>query len=247
MIRTFAAASACLLVLAACETLADGEFEAIARDVLGSSSSQSGGTTGIAQADIEAGLRQALEIGTERVATQIGVVDGYWRDPQIRIPLPGRLADVQTQLARIGQSGPLDDLELRMNRAAESAVPEAKAIVIDAVRGITIDDALQLLNGSETAATDYLRRRTEGSLSASFTPHVEDALAEADAYLLLDSVVAGNPLLNSVASDYRSSMTEHAVQLGLDGVFYYLAKEEQKIRENPVARTTELLRRVFGS
>lgn len=247
MMKSIKALSVCLVVLGGCETIADGDYEAIAREVLGGATSSSGSETGLTQSEIEAGLRQALEVGTERVAAQIGVVDGYWKDPDIRIPLPGTLEDVQSQLKRIGQSGPLDDLELRMNRAAEDAVPAAKTIVIDAVRGITINDALDLLNGGETAATDFLRDRTETQLRTTFRPYVESALDDADAYRLLDSVVADNALLTTFAGDYRSSVTDHAVQFGLDGVFFYLAQEEKKIRENPVARTTELLRRVFGS
>ena len=123
---------ACFLP-AACET--DGSVGGLG-DVLGGISGYPGGSGtsqgALSQAEIEAGLRQALEIGTERVASQIGVTDGYWADPKIRIPLPGRLGEAQRELARVGLSAPLDDLQLRMNRAAEDAVPAGKKIVIDA-------------------------------------------------------------------------------------------------------------------
>ena len=133
-----------------------------------------------------------------------------------------------------------------MNRAAEDAVPAGKRIVIDAIQSITIEDALGILRGGDTAATEFLRGRTEESLRQTFTPFVEDALTSSGAYRALDSVTSSQPLLAIAATDYKSDLTTHAVQFGLDGLFTYLASEEQKIRENPVARTTELLRRVFG-
>lgn len=231
---------------AGCETGSGGDFGQVLGEVLGEIEGIQGGDE-LTMAEIDAGLRQALEIGTDRVASQIGVTDGYWNDPQIRIPLPGRLGQVQSELDKVGLSGPLDDLQLRMNRAAENAVPVGKTIVIDAVKSITIEDALGILNGGDTAATDFLRGRTEEQLRQTFTPYVEDALAASGAYRALDSVTSSQPLLAIAATDYKSDLTSYAVQFGLDGVFTYLALEEQKIRENPVARTTDLLRKVFGA
>lgn len=233
---------------AACET--DGTAGAFG-EVLGSMSGYPGATGptqgGLTQSEIEAGLRQALEIGTERVASQIGVKDGYWADSAIRIPLPGRLGEAQSELKKLGLSGPLDDLQLRMNRAAEDAVPAGKQIVIDAVKSITIQDAMSILQGGDSAATDFLRGRTETSLRTTFKPYVEQALDSSGAYQTLDSVTSSVPMLAASAADYKGSLTDHAVSLGLDGLFDYLAVEEQKIRENPVARTTDLLRKVFGA
>jgi hypothetical protein len=215
-------------------------------EVLGGIETGQTGNSELTLAEIDAGLRQALEIGTERVASQIGVVEGYWKDPQIQIPLPGRLGQVQGELAKLGLSGPLDDVQLRMNRAAEQAVPAGKQIVIEAVQSITIEDALGILRGGDSAATDFLRNRTEASLRQTFTPYVESALDSSGAYRALDSVTSSQPLLAIAATDYKSDLTSYAVQFGLDGLFTYLAVEEKKIRDNPVARTTELLRRVFG-
>lgn len=231
---------------AGCETGSSGDFGQVLGDVL--DGIESGQTTSgeLSLAEIDAGLRQALEIGTNRVASQIGVTDGYWNDPQIKIPLPGRLGQVQNELGKLGLAGPLDDLQLRMNRAAEDAVPAGKKIVIDAVQSITIEDALGILRGGDSAATDFLRGRTEASLRQTFTPFVENALESSGAYQALDSVTSSQPLLAVAATDYKSDLTTFAVQYGLDGLFTYLAVEEQKIRDNPVARTTELLRRVFG-
>lgn len=239
-------ALALCLLPAACESVDAEQVGAVLGSIYGPQG-ETDGQGALSSLEIEAGLRQALEIGTERVADQIGVTDGYWQDPQIRIPLPGRLGEVQSQLQGVGLSGPLDDLQLRMNRAAEDAVPAGKQIVIDVVRSITIQDALGILNGGDTAATDFLRGRTETSLRTTFTPYVEDALASSGAYQMLDSVTASQPLLAVYAGDFKSDLTTHAVNFGLNGLFNYLAVEEQKIREDPVARTTELLRKVFGS
>ncbi|MEL8054839.1 MAG: DUF4197 domain-containing protein [Pseudomonadota bacterium] len=238
-----AGALALCLFPAGCETADLEQFGEVFGEVVGGTD----GADGLSGSEVEAGLRQALTIGTERVAGQIGVTDGYWQDPQIRIPLPGRLGEAQEQLGRFGLSGPLDDLQLRMNRAAEDAVPAGKRIVIDAVQSITIQDAFSILNGGDSAATDFLRGRTEASLRTTFTPFVEDALQSSGAYQTLDSVTSSQPLLQAYAGNFKSDLTTHAVNFGLNGLFNYLAVEEKKIRDNPVARTTELLRRVFGS
>ncbi len=243
---TIIGALALCLVPAGCETESGGDFGQVLGEVLEGIEAGQSGSGELTLAEIDAGLRQALEIGTERVASQIGVVDGYWKDPQIQIPLPGRLGQVQNELGKLGLSGPLDDLQLRMNRAAEDAVPAGKQIVIDAVKSITIEDALSILQGGDSAATDFLRSRTEVSLRQTFTPYVENALDSSGAYRALDSVTSNQPLLAIAATDYKSDLTSFAVQFGLDGLFTYLAVEEKKIRDNPVARTTELLRRVFG-
>ncbi|MBU2604537.1 MAG: DUF4197 domain-containing protein [Alphaproteobacteria bacterium] len=226
-----------------CETTGvPGNFGTILGDAMGSPTAQGA----LSQAEIDAGLREALTVGTNLVAAQIGKTDGYFGDPRIRIPLPKTYRDIQTNLARVGASGPLDDLELRMNRAAEAAVPDAKTLILGAIRSITINDALQILNGGDTAATDFLRARTETQLRASFTPYVSQSLAQSGAFTALEQS-ASQYGLGGVTSNLQGDLTNHAVGLGLDGIFLYVADEEKKIRENPVARTSEILRRVFGN
>ncbi|MEL6664354.1 MAG: DUF4197 domain-containing protein, partial [Pseudomonadota bacterium] len=204
------------------------------------------GAAGLSQYEIEAGLREALTIGTERVAADLGQVDGYFGDPQIRIPLPGRLGDIQNSLQRVGLSAPLDDLQLRLNRGAEAAVPQAKSLVISAVQSITLEDALGILQGGDTAATDFLRSKTESGLRDALTPHIESALQSSGAYTALDGVAQNNGL-GALSASLRDDLTTSAVNYGLDGLFLYVAAEEKRIREEPVARTTELLRKVFGA
>lgn len=243
MRQAWIGALALTLLPAGCATTGTtGDFGRVLGDVLGQPASQGA----LSQAEIDAGLREALTVGTNLVASQLGRTNGYFDDPQIRIPLPKTYRDIQSGLSRVGASGPLDDLELRMNRAAEAAVPEAKTLVLGAIRQITIEDALNILNGGDTAATDYLRSKTETQLRTAFTPYVRSSLAEAGAFTALEQV-AGNYGVSGVTSSLQNDLTSHAVSLGLDGMFYYVAQEEKKIRENPLARTTELLRRVFGN
>lgn len=196
--------------------------------------------------EIDAGLREALTVGTGNVAVRLGKENGYFGDPRVRIPLPKTYRNIQKNLAVIGASGPLDDVELRLNRAAEAAVPEARSLIVNAVRSMTIEDALGILRGGDTAATDFLRSRTESQLKSAFTPHVRTALAQSGAFTALESYAASAGL-GGATSSLQADLTSHAVGLGLDGIFLYVAEEEKKIRENPVARTTDLLRKVFGA
>jgi hypothetical protein len=199
----------------------------------------------ITSGEADQGLRQALTIGAERVASQLGVENGYFGDSAIRIPLPGTLGDIQKRLKQFGLSAPLDDLQLRMNRAAEAAVPQAKALIVDAVSSITLEDAMGILRGGDTAATDYLRGRTEVSLTEAFRPHVAKALDDAGAIRAFDKAVDQYGL-SGMGIDARGSLTDFAVEKGLDGLFFYLAKEERAIRTDPAKRSTDLLRKVFG-
>jgi len=197
-------------------------------------------------AEIDAGLREALTVGTGNAASRLGRENGYFGDPRIRIPLPKAYREVQRNLAVFGASGPLDDVELRLNRAAEAAVPEARALILGAVRSMTIEDALGILRGGDTAATDFLRTRTEAQLRTAFTPHVKSALSKSGAFTAMENYLTGVGL-GGATTGIQADLTSHAVTLGLDGMFLYVAEEEKKIRENPVARTTDLLRKVFGA
>lgn len=245
--HAFAAiAAASALSVSGCQTTGTGgDLGTVLGEVLG----PAGGTGSVSELstfEIEAGLREALTIGTERVAGQLGRTDGYFGDPEIRIPLPGRLGELQSTLSRVGLSQPLDDLQLRLNRGAEAAVPQAKTLVIDAVRAITLEDAVSILNGGDTAATDFLRAKTEAGLRDALTPYMRDALESSGAFTTLDSVARNNGL-GMFTADLSNDLTTRAVNYGLDGLFLYVAREEERIRENPVARTTELLRKVFGA
>jgi hypothetical protein len=243
--RMLGALSLALLTAGCAETGTSGEFGRVLGEVLGSATTPES-KSALSIAEIDAGLREALTVGTNLVASQLGQTNGYYGDPKIRIPLPKTYRTIQSNLAKVGASGPLDDLELRMNRAAEDSVPEAQALILGAIRNMTISDALNILNDGDTAATDYLRSRTETQLRAAFTPLCRDALSQSGAFTAMEGVAAQYGA-GGITSSLQADLTAHAVDYGLDGIFLYVAQEEKKIRENPVARTTELLRRVFGN
>lgn len=199
----------------------------------------------ISSMDADAGLRQALTLGAEAVGAQLSAENGYFKDKKIHIPLPGKLGKLQSQLSRFGLSGQLDDLELRLNRAAEASAPKAADLVIKAVQALTIDDAVSLLQGGDTAATDLLRKKTEYDLRVLMKPYVEETLSESGTIRLLDQTTTQYGA-GKLGNDLQADLVDHAVEEGLDGLFFYLAKEEQDIRKNPVKRSTDLLRRVFG-
>ena len=202
------AAMALLTVPVGCATTgSSGDLGRVLGEVIGQQTGQGGA---LSQAEIDAGLREALTVGTNIVAAQLGQTNGYFGDSEIRIPLPKTYRDIQSGLSRVGASGPLDDLELRMNRAAEAAVPEAKTLVIGAIRQITIEDAVRILNGGDTAATDYLREKTESQLRASFTPYVKTSLAQAGAFTSLEQV-ANSYGVGGVTPSLQNDLTKYAI------------------------------------
>lgn len=226
------------LALGGCEALPAGDIGSILGDISANAP--------LTTAEIDAGLRQALEIGAGNVTGRLGREGGFFNDQTVRIPLPGRLGELQTELAKVNLSGPLDDLQTRMNAAASASMPKARELVVGAITSMTVEDAVGILRGGDTAATDYLRLRTQDELTAAFSPVFNDALAASGVFQTLDNV-GSRYGLGAVTSDVRTDFTAHAVEFGLNGLFFYVAQEEQRIREEPVARTTELLRRVFGS
>jgi len=224
------------LPLAACETL----DPALINSVLNSGV--------LSQDEAAMGIRAALDNGIGNALSNLGQVGGYFNDPTVKIPLPKVLQDVQSYLAPIGAEGILVEVQQQLNRGAEKAAPVARNIFIDAVRGLTISDAINIVRGPDTAATDYLRERTTTSLSSLFAPIMENALADTGALRLVDDVERQVPLalLGSSGVDLKSDLINHGVDFGLRGVFHFIAEEEKAIRSDPAARTTAILRRVFG-
>lgn len=194
--------------------------------------------------DISAGLKDALKVGTENVVAQLGKPGGFNADSAIHIPLPEQLANVKGLLDKAGMGGSLDDLELQLNRAAEAATPKAKQLFWEAINEMNIDDAKQIYNGPENAATEYFKSKMSGPLQEEMRPVVSASLSEVGAVNTFDNIMSNYKSI-PFAPDIKADLTDHAVEKGMDGIFYYLAKEEAAIRANPAARTTDLLQKVF--
>ncbi|MCW8874175.1 MAG: DUF4197 domain-containing protein [Gammaproteobacteria bacterium] len=195
---------------------------------------------------VAAGLKEALRVGSETVVGQLGTLDGFNADPEVRIPLPPSLDRVRTALGRVGMSGMLDDLELKLNRAAEHATPKARQLFMQSIEAMTIKDAMGIYQGPPDAATRYFQDRMSEPLAEEMRPLVAESLAEVGAVQSYDAVM--NRYRNlPLVPDIKADLTEHVVDQGMEGIFHYLAREEAAIRQNPVKRTTELLQQVFGA
>lgn len=208
---------------------------------VGTSSSQSLDTEQIGN-----GLKEALRVGTERVVENLGKTNGFYRDPDIHIPLPDELDTVKKILNRVTMDSMLVDLETRLNRAAEIATPKAKALFLQSINEMTLDDVMAIYNGPDNAATEYFRAKMAGPLALEMKPVVDQSLEEVGAVKAYKNVMARYnevPLAPKVDAD----LGNYVVEKGMDGIFFYLAKEEAAIRRDPAKRTTELLKQVFGT
>lgn len=210
----------------------------------GSSAATAG--SGLATDQIVAGLKEALRVGADRVLAQVGAANGFNGDPAIHIPLPEQLTKAQDIMRKFGMAALADDVELKINRAAEEAAPKTKELIWKAVNEMTLDDAKKIYDGPTDAATLYFKRVATPDLKATIEPVVNKALQQVGAISAYDTMISkykGLPLVPDVKADLQA----HATQGALDGIFHYLAQEEASIRANPAARTTDILKTVFGA
>lgn len=215
-------------------------------DLLQQALAGASGSKPLTDLDIGNGLKEALRVGTKRVVGQVGVTDGYNADPLIHIPLPGDLNKVHKTLKKIGLSSMTADLELKLNRAAERAAPEAKDVFWDAITAMTLDDVRGIWQGPDDGATKYFRGKMTVPLTDRFTPIVLDSMGQVGAIRSYDRMMSKYDSIPFVP-DVKSDLTRYTVKKGLEGLFTYVAKEEAAIRNNPAKRSTELLQRVFGA
>jgi len=197
-------------------------------------------------ATVAAGLKEALEVGTGRAVDLTAKTDGFLANELIRIGMPQQLTGMASTLRTLGMGAQVDQLETAMNRGAELAAGEARQVFVDAVKGMTISDAMGILHGGDTAATEYFRGKTESTLASRFQPIVTEKLNEVGLYRTykpLADTYSSLPLVKTPAVDLEKYVTDKS----LDGLFTMLAAEEKRIREDPAARTTELLKKVFAS
>jgi len=221
---------------------AGAQFDKILKDLGGLSG---GGGGGLSDAKIGSGLREALKVGTENAVVQTGQIDGFLRNKAIKILMPRPLQSIEQPLRLVGYGPQIDEFILSMNRAAEKAAPFAKEIFWDAIGQMTFDDARKILNGNDTAATDYFKTKTSKRLHTAFRPPVESVMADVGVTRQYNDLIGrykSIPFAQSISFDIDQYVTEKTT----DGIFYVVAQEEKKIRTNPAARATDLLKEVFG-
>lgn len=226
------------LLLAGCAT--EAQFLKDARKILKTA------TSGIlTEGDAAAGIREALEKGTNESVKLVSVLDGYWKNPEIKIPFPPEAQNVESKLRAIGLGNKVDQFNESMNRAAEKAAEKAAPVFVSAIRSMTVKDAVNIVKGEKNAATMYLKNTTTPQLTTEFSPIINSALESVYATKYWsDLITAYNklPLVKKMNPDLTAYVTGKAI----DGLFIMIEKEELKIRTDPAARTTELLRKVFG-
>lgn len=237
----------CGALLGGCAT--DGsqldDLKSIAESALGGDASTAGSGP-LSVDEITLGLKEALTKGSTAVVSQLGQAKGFSGDPAIHIPLPASLQKARDFASKVGLEGSFDELELKLNQAAEQATPKAKDLFVNAIQSMSVEDAKGILQGGDDSATEYFRQKTGENLQSEMTPIVDSALADVGAVSTFNSLLSrynSIPLAPKIDTD----LTSYVVEEGSDGIFYYLAQEEKAIRENPVKRTTEILQRVFGN
>ncbi len=193
-----------------------------------------------------AGLKAALEKGSQAAVASLGRTDGFLGNPKVKIPLPESLARGESLMRRVGMGRYADELVVSMNRAAEQAVPEAKTLFVDAVRKMSVQDAKGILTGGDTAATEYFRRTTSEPLRGRFLPIVKKATAKVGVAQKYNEFAGRGARLGLVKKE-DANLDDYVTQKALDGLFLMVAEEEKKIRKDPVSAGTDIIKKVFGA
>jgi hypothetical protein len=207
-------------------------------------SKNSSAGSGLSTGEIVSGLKEALSLGAEKSTSKLSAPDGFFKDAAVKILLPKQVQDIEKKMRMLGLGKLVDNAELSMNRAAEDASKSAAPIFLSAIKQMTITDALNILRGTDTAATSYLRKTTTPKLTTAFMPIIQESLKKTDAAKYWNDVFTAYNRFSSkpVDTDINSYVTGKA----LDGIFYYVAQEEVNIRKNPAGRVTDVLKKVFG-
>jgi hypothetical protein len=204
------------------------------------------GASPLSESTTASGLKDALRIATERAVESTSRTNGFLDNPKIRIPLPGKLEGVATALRGIGMGAQVDELETSMNHAAEKASAEATPVFVDAISQMTFKDASKILQGNDTAATQYFRKKTSEPLRTRFSPIVGDAMKDVGVTKLYDQLIGQYTKSVPFASAPKLDLNGYVTDQTLAGLFTVVGEEEKKIRTNPAARATDLLKQVFG-
>ena len=194
---------------------------------------------------VVSGLKEALKVGTGRAVAATGRPDGFLKNAAIKILLPEKMRTAGKTLRMVGLGSQVDALEVGMNRAAEQATPQAKQIFLRAVTRMSFNDARQILKGGDTAATDYFKAQSSSDLTTAFAPIVHQAMENVGVVRQYNQLMQ-NPLAAPLAKDKEFDLDQYVVGKTVDGLFYVLGQEEKKIRTDPAAQTTAILKEVFG-
>lgn len=204
------------------------------------------GVADLSNADAVGGLKQALNDGSIAAVAKLGVENGYFGDPRVKIPLPPSLKRVEGALRALGLRRQAEELVLAMNRAAEQAAPEAKQLLLEAVKKMTVQDAKKILTGGETAVTEYFRRHTEKPLTERFLPIVQRATQRVGLAQKYNAIAGQGAQLGLVRED-QASIERYVTQKALDGLYFMIGEQEKALRRNPLGASSEIVRKVFGA
>lgn len=224
------------------------DWNEMLRGVLGKPAEQpaASGVDALSNADINAGLKEALARGADAAVAQLGQRDGFFGNAALRIPLPSSLQKAEKAMRMFGMGRQADDLVLSMNRAAEAAVPEARTLLVDAVRAMTLEDARGILTGGQTSATEFFRRKTEATLTERFGPIVKattDQVGLAQQY----NQYAGMAAQFNLIDKQQASVEQYVTQQALDRLYTVIGEKEAALRANPMQAGSDLLKKVFGA
>jgi hypothetical protein len=204
------------------------------------------GTSGLTEKDATDGIREALIRGTNESVAVVSKLNGYFATPEIKIPFPESARDIEKKLRAVGLGSQVDEAILSINRAAEDAAKSAQPIFVAAVKGMSISDAIQVVRGGNDAATRYLAKTTTPELKARFTPVIRASLDRVNATKYWEDLIRSYNQIPFVTKQ-NPDLAAYATDKAISGLFVMIAREELKIRQNPAARTTELLKKVFGN
>lgn len=203
-------------------------------------------TGALSDSDIASGLKEALLKGADSAVQNLGNPGGFLNNANVKIPMPKHLSMIESGLRKLGQDKIADSFVESMNQAAERAVPEAANVFTDAIKSMSIEDAKGILSGGDRAATDYLQKSSSDKLRDRFKPMVENAIGQVGVTKNYQELVGKADFLGGLVDTEKLDLGNYVTDKALDGVFFMVAEEERKIRENPAARTTELLKKVFA-
>ena len=201
---------------------------------------------GVTNTEATSGLKQALTDGSAAAVAKLGVENGFLGNPKVKIPLPPALQRIESALRFAGMRKQADDLVVAMNRAAEAAVPEAKTLLVESVRKMSVQDAKGVLTGGDTAATDYFKRTTQSQLTQRFLPIVKKATDRVGLAEQYNSLAGQGVQLGLIKKD-QSTIEGYVTQKALDGLYLMIAEQEKAFRQNPLAATSDIVKRVFGA